>query len=612
MKNFINKTLIVLIFSLIGFAASAQTMKQRVADRLYDELALFKAVEMYEDLAKKDDASIYILRRTAECYRLLGKYKSSAKWYGKLVEKGGDAVSTDKSDNASNSSSMIPDDYYQYAQMLKMDEKYDLANKMMAKFKSFASDNSVASAHANMPDYVSKIKAMPERYAIAIMNKKVNTEHSDFAPNYWTVDGITKLTFASAKKNMAMLNKDFQWDGSHFLDVYETQLGGDGESTEVKRFDRGIKSKYHEGPVSFSNNGSKMYLTRSNYLNKKKGLDSARHNNLKLYLSEKDSNGEWTELKEFPYNSDDYSLGHATLTEDGKTMYFSSDMPGGKGITDIWKSTNEGGSWSKPVNVAEVNTEGREMFPYLGKTGILYLSSDGQAGLGGLDLYRATASGETFSKPENMGFPLNTNHDDFAMIVNAEETEGYFSSNRDGDDTFGDDDIYRVKIKEPFGPQLFIVRGCALDAESGAKLAGTTVKLIDTKTDQVFESIVTTEAGCYEFKDVPEGCYKIDGTNLTIEKIYEIADADAGKIYVSLSNQSRERVLASRAYVDDIVEKGEPVYGINTGFGALSNMHIDIDYRCELSTLYLNHSRAYSVYLQLVRKYRHCLLSLLL
>ena len=531
MKSISKKVILLFVVGLLSFQAQSQSMKQRVADRLYDELSFFKAVELYQDLAKKDNANAYVTRRTAECYRLVGDSKNSEIWYGKLVQETG----TDEAKTSSAEENVVvAEDYYHYAQMLKMNEKYDMANSMMEKFRSLSADNSIANAHVSNADYVAKLKSNPDRYTIAIMGDKVNTDLSDFGPNYKTIDGETKLTFASARKNMAMLNKDFQWDGSHFLDVYVSSLGEDGESTGVKRFDRDVKSKYHEGPVSFSNNANKMYLTRSNYLNRKKGLDSAEHNNLKLYLSEKDSNGKWSDLVEFPYNSDNYSLGHATVTEDGKVMYFSSDMPGGKGVTDIWKSTLVNNKWSTPTNVADLNTEGREMFPYINEDQIIYFASDGHAGLGGLDLYRSTKSGESFSAPENMGYPLNTNSDDFAMIINKDETEGYFSSNRTGGDAVGNDDIYRFKNHEPFTPPLIAVKGCAMLEVTEEKLEGVTVNLISKATNEIVATIVTDENGCYEFKDVEEGSYKIDGTKAdyinTYNHEFSTDDAVAGVV----------------------------------------------------------------------------------
>jgi len=548
LQNITKKIVLFLFAGLMSFSALSQGgMKQRVADRLYDDLAFYKAAELYSELAKKDDATPYQIRRAAECYRFVGDWTKAEKWYEKLSTNAGAKA----------------DDFYNYAQMLKSNEKYKEANKVMDKFFTMASSNSIAKAHNANKDYVAELKSKPNRYVIAIMNDDVNTKFSDFGPNYYTVEGQSQLTFASARKNMALLNKDFQWDGSHFLDVYSSQLGGDGESVEVNKFDKGVKSKYHEGPASFSNDGTKLYLTRSNYLNRKKGLDSARDNNLKLYLAEMGEDGKWGHLSEFPYNSDDYSLGHATVAADGKTMYFTSDMPGTKGLTDIWKSTFDAGKWGTPVNVKEVNTEGREMFPYISKEGVLYFSSDGHVGLGGLDVYRAVGKGESFSKPENMGFPLNTNFDDFALIINKDETEGYFSSNRITDDSYGNDDIYRFIVKEPFGPRLFVVKGCAIEDKTEAKLSETKVQLINLDTKEVIQTITTSASGCYEFLDVPEGRYKVNGSKDNYSKVsdksFHTDDAENG-LYEPANTVLKKRECGLIGLIKD-KQTGKPLPG---------------------------------------------------
>ena len=500
-KTITKNIFLVLFASVLGFQAQAQGMKERAANDHFDKLAFFKAAEMYSELAKKSKATDHQIRRAAESFRFMGNSVESENWYRKLSTHEG----------------VKAEDFYHFAQMLKMNKKYDEANKMMAKFGGMKSSNSIPKAHAENADYVTELMSMPNKYDIAIFG--VNTKASDFGPNYYTKDGETNVVFASARTaNTSAMKKRFQWDGSNFLDAYQAQTGGDGENVKVKRFDRGIKSKYHEGPVSFSNNGDIMYLTRSNYLNKKKGLDSARHNNLKLYIATRSEDGEWGGLTEFPYNSDYYSVGHATLTEDGKTMYFTSDMPGGKGETDIWMSKKEGGKWAKPVNVESVNTEGREMFPFIGKNNNLYFSSDGYAGLGGLDVYRATASSEgSFDKPENMMYPLNTNMDDFGLIMNQDETEGYFSSNRKGEDAVGDDDIYRFQMLIPFKPKFYTIKGC-VKKQTQEVIPTTTVRLVNVETNEVFTQMLSA-SGCYEFVDVPGGEYRVEGEKPTFEKI---------------------------------------------------------------------------------------------
>lgn len=510
-KNITKNMLLVLFAGLLSFQTQAQGMKERTADGHYDRLAFYKAAEMYSELAKKSSATDRQIRRAAECYRFMGNSVEAEKWYAKLTAHSG----------------VKAQDFYYYAQMLKMNEKYAAADKAMATFASKAPGNSIGKYHADNADYLSELKSMPNKYNIAVFD--VNTVSSDFGPSYYTKDGQTHIVFASARtQNTGAFSPRFQWDGSNFLDAYEAKIGGDGENVEVKRFDRGIKSKYHEGPVSFSNNGDVMYLTRSNYLDKKKGLDTSRHNNLKLYISRKDSNGKWGELTNFTHNSDLYSVGHATVTEDGKIMYFTSDMPGSKGETDIWMSKLEGSNWSVPVNLNDINTEGKEMFPFIGKDGTLYFSSDGYAGLGGLDVYRATAKSESsFDAPENMMYPLNTNHDDFGLIINQAQTEGYFSSNRDGGNAVGNDDIYRFQMLVPFKPKFYTVNGCA-KTKSEEVVPGTSIKLVNTETGETITKLLA-ETGCYTFENIPSGKYKIEGAKPQWKKIsdYEFNTDDA-------------------------------------------------------------------------------------
>lgn len=477
-------------------------MKQKVADRLYDELAYFKAVELYEDLAKRSKATSYQIRRTAECYRELDNFKNAETWYEKLVA----------------SPDVTADDYYHYAQTLKSNEKYREANVQMEKFLEKSSDNTIAIAHSENKDYENELKVHADRYEIAPL-KEANTEDSDFGTNYFTVDGEDAVVFASSRRNMNALNKKSQWDDSHFLDLYVVKLDKEGQGVSNDNFSKDVRSKYHEGPASFSNNGTKIYLTRSNFLDKKKGLDQKRHNNLKLYLAEfKD--GKWSELEEFKYNHNDYSVGHATVTEDGNTMYFVSDMPtprGGnanknRGETDIWKSVKKSdGQWGIPENVKSVNTEGKEMFPFIGKTGILYFASNGHVGLGGLDMYRAEPDGDSFGKPLNMGYPLNTNYDDFAFVVNEEEEVGYVSSNREINEAKGGDDIYKVNILYPFGPKMYTISGKAIDVATGEILAGVEINIVDVVTGEIVGKGTTDENGKYSLDGIPEGQYKIVG-----------------------------------------------------------------------------------------------------
>lgn len=505
MLNKTIKNISILAVLLVITASSFSQMKQKVADRLYDELAFFKAVELYEDLASGKKATPYQVRRTAECYRLIGDSKSAEKWYAKLVSMSG----------------VTGEDYYNYAQMLKSNENYKLANVQMEKFYEVESGNSIAKAHHESQDYVDELKVHADRFEITPV-ASVNTEDSEFGPSIYEENGEKFMVFASNRRNMNALNKNSQWDGTHFMDIYQVKIDDQNNAeNKIEIFNKEVRSKYHEGPVAFTsfNGKEEMYLTRTNTDSKDKRLSKKRHNNLQIYYATRDKGGEWSELQAFHYNSPEYSVGHATFSKDGKIMYFVSDMPkfregnanANKGETDIWMCERKtDGTWDFPENVKSVNTEGREMFPFVGATGILYFASDGHVGLGGLDLYRAEPNDDkTFKKPLNMGYPLNTNYDDLAFIVNDDETDGFFASNRESDQAVGSDDIYQVKILYPFGPKLFTVRGSVIDDKTGDKLADAVVKIVNVETGEIIKEVMADANGDYEITGVPEGKYKI-------------------------------------------------------------------------------------------------------
>ncbi len=499
-KNLV-KALLTVFVSVFAFQAVSQ-MKQKVADRLYDELAYFKAVKLYEDLAsRKRKATTYQMRRTAECYRLIGDTKNAEIWYAK----------TTSNDDA------MADDYYYYAQMLKANEKYTEAQQQLEKYaeKKTKEDDFSKKHLESKGNYVEELNANKGRYTIKNAGKVLNSEDGDYSPVYMKdKSGNAMLVFISSRKNMSAYNKKSNWDGEHFTDVWAAPLSDDWTVTgKPKLINKEVRSKYHEGPVSFSNEGTVMYLTRSNYLNKKKGLSNKRHNNLQIYIAKKEGE-EWGELKPFKYNNDDYSTAHPTVTEDGNTMYFVSDMQeprGGngnksRGGKDIWKCEKKpNGEWGLPENVSDLNSIGDEMFPQLGPDGILYFASDGHLGLGGLDLYRAEPTGDGWDF-FNMGAELNTNYDDFGLVVDPLEEKGFFSSNRKVPDAIGDDDIYSVKILFPFGT---VINGFVVDDKTGEPLPGAEIKIIDDKTGEVIQKIVADSTGFFRLRKRTEKACKI-------------------------------------------------------------------------------------------------------
>ena len=163
-KNFTKNLLLILFVGTLSFQSQAQGMKERTADKQFDMLAYERAAELYTDLAKKSDATDHQIRRAAESCRRIGDSESAEKWYRKL----------------STHSGVKAEDFYHFAQMLKLNEKYNEANKAMATFKSKSPNNTIAASHGENADYVSELKSMPNKYSIAIFD--VNSPTSDFAP----------------------------------------------------------------------------------------------------------------------------------------------------------------------------------------------------------------------------------------------------------------------------------------------------------------------------------------------------------------------------------------------------------------------------------------------
>ncbi len=244
---------------------------------------------------------------------------------------------------------------------------------------------------------------------------------------------------------------------------------GSGSIDPAQQFTQTLNTRYHEGPATFSRDGSRIFFTRNNYNGGRARKSADDVTKLKLYTARQQS-GAWTDVVELPFNSDAYSVGHPSLSHDERLLYFVSDMPGGLGGTDLYVSRSENGQWGKPVNLgAAINTKGNELFPFVDEGGKLYYSTDGRRGLGGLDVFMATVeNGTVIRQIEHLDSPINSPQDDFGLITDGGRRGGYVSSNRRN----GNDDMYRF-VRES---SLF---GCR----------DLSVRLYDTETDQPLDSV---------------------------------------------------------------------------------------------------------------------------
>ena len=482
-----NFRIVYLILLAITMANGySQTTKAKKADKEYDKYAYIDAIKTYEHLYAKGYKSPEMLEKLGNAYYFNGDLEKSAKWYGELYASNEDQE---------------PEFYYRYSQSLRATKDYAKADAMMDKFNAKSGNDSRAKIFAKKRDYLAEIKKNSGRYTIE--NAGVNSKYSDYGTAFYG----DKVVFSSARDTGNFSKKIHTWTGEYFTNLYSSKMSADGSLGGVNKYGKKINSKFHESTTAFSKDGKTVYFTRNNYNNGKKGSDANKVTLLKIYratlsvVKEKDTT--WTNITELPFNSDSYQVANPALSNDGKTLYFASDMEGTIGLSDIFKvAVNEDGSFGTPENLGNViNTEGRETFPFVSLKDELYFASDGHPGLGGLDIFITKIPKEgPFKEVLNVGEPANTSKDDFAMIINTDSKRGFLSSNRDGGE--GNDDIYKfIETREiEFTCEQLLV-GIVTDAETGAILPNTKLTLYDEKFNKLKET-TSDAAGRYDFGTV--------------------------------------------------------------------------------------------------------------
>ena len=418
------KNLFILIIVFIGTCtnvfAQKKSSEELKGDKYSFSYSFDKAIDSYTHVKQ---LSLDGQRRLAEAYHKIDQNIQSEETYLKLI---------------SAQEGILPEDYYNYAMILKTNGKYVEANKWMDKFIELKPNDLRAKDYAANKNELTNLLKDVGKYKIEHLN--VNTDALDFGTSYYK----NKVVFASSRVTPGSSVKKYNWTKKPFWDMYIAEVDK-GQLQNPEIFNKSMNGKLHDGPACFSNDGNFMAFTRNNYHVKSK----ARVVELQIWFSSfKD--GKWSKPTPFVYNNTAYSVGQPCLTPDGNTMYFASDMPGGFGGVDLYKTTKDtNGEWQKPINLGDkINTEGDEMFPFLeDKSGTFIFSSNGRFGLGGLDIFISNLNGTEFSQPYNAGFPLNTQFDDFAAIVDDKMNKGYFSTNRSGGS--GGDDIYSLKIGDP-------------------------------------------------------------------------------------------------------------------------------------------------------------------
>ncbi len=400
----------IMVFFLTSFALQAQDEGVKKADQLYEGYEYIKARDIYLKVAKRGYVSGYLYKKLGDSYFKTAEYKQAVKWYEKLFKLGEDPE---------------PEYYFRYAQCLKASGKREEGDKYLQKYYSLVDDKFRAN-NLKKKSYILYDNDIPLEYSsYKIDSLSINTEYSDFAP----VILKNKLIFASAGYHPVGYKKKWQ-NGQPYFDLYEATINAPNDVTGVKPLSGDINTEYHESSATFTPDGKTMYFSRNSF---KAGEDSnVNLSKLKIYRAEK-INGVWKTVEELPFNSENYTYTHPALSPDGKRLYFSSDMPGSFGSSDIWYvEIYEDNSYSYPQNLGpKVNTTERENFPYISDENKLYFASDGQLGYGGLDIFVADIDENgMIGDILNLGKPINSPQDDFSFAIDTKKNYGYFASSR--------------------------------------------------------------------------------------------------------------------------------------------------------------------------------------
>ena len=491
---------------LVSGTTLAQKGSVKRADKLFEMRAYNQAAETYENQKRTQE----VLQNLADSYYYNTSLQKAIKTYRELFVEYGDSIDIEY--------------HFRFAQSLKGVKNYSEADKHLSRYYN---------KPINTSAFIETTKNITP-HSFDLKQITSGNTSSDFGLSFYD----DKVVFASARNTESPL---YSWNDLPYLDLYSATLSDDLVLKDITPFSEIINTDTHESSAVFTKDGKTMYFNRTNKEQKK--LDDERIAHIKIYKAEL-VDGVWTNVTALPFTSDSYSTEHPALSKDEKTLYFASDMPGTLGSFDIYKvAINDDGTYGEPENLGEtINTKHREQFPFISEFNVLYFSSIGHQGYGGLDVFRSNKVNDDFDKPVNLGSTINSNLDDFAYVVREKNNMGYVSSNRSGyDRLFG--------FAREINPlTIYQVEGIVQDLNSKALLGGSLVTLFD-ESDTVIQDTIVGDDARYIFKIEPNKKYKVRGTRKAyIPQDVEFSTDSKGKvqhnIYLSLESfaDAEERV----------------------------------------------------------------------
>lgn len=471
---------IVAIIVLMTFVmipeASAQKRKTERAYEYFSAGEYYEALDQFKDAYSKikDKAlKAEMVFMVAECYRLINDPRNAELWYKKGVR----------------TAYAKPEAQYQYAESLKKNGKYQLAVEEFRKYKQVAPSDARADQEIRACELADEWLRNPEAYRVEEV-RDLNSKYGDFSPTY-ARDDFGIVYFTSSRED-AIGNKTHGATGQSFTDIFESRLDKKSKWSMPVPVDV-LNSEFEDGTPSLTSDYREIYFTRCE-------AGKRERKGCKIMFAQRKGDT-WSEPKDLGIFPDSVVAAHPAISPDGLTLYFVTDISGGFGGKDIWYVTrdSEAGSWSAPKNAGpDINTRGDELFPFVRSDDILYFSSDGHIGMGGLDIFKAVPQPDGSWIIQNMKSPINSFADDFGIAFQNNGELGIFSSTRKGR---GNDELYTFELP----PLRFNVTGLVKDEKTGIAIPGSVVQLIASDGSNL--QAETGSGGDFRFALKPEVDY---------------------------------------------------------------------------------------------------------
>jgi len=452
----------------------------------YEAYEFSPAINRYLKLARSGKGNKEVFENLAIAYYNNSQYDLATVWFNKLISL--------------YPKNLDPELYFKASVAFKSIEAYDAADEFYEKYVELNKQIISQKYLEQNSNYIDTILNNSGKYNLFKTN--INSQNSDFGLNFY---GEDKVVFASSLD--ATGSQKFKWSNEPFLDLFTAQIDSLGNLLQREELRGNVNTKYHESTATISMDGKTMYFTRNNFFKGRLKSSKDKQVKLKIYKATKKQDS-WSDIKELPFNGNQYSTAHPTLSPDEKKLYFSSDMPGTFGMSDIWfVYIFENDTYSQPINLGpNVNTEFRDSFPFIDSENNLYFSSDGRIGLGGFDVFESKLNTRGFPyETSNIGKPVNSTFDDFSYVYNNKRNFGFISSNRNGLNGSSSDEVYKIEKTDIFSRSTKkssqcegSIKGIVFDKYTKNKLTGATIELLN-KNNNIINEVKSNNLGEFVF-----------------------------------------------------------------------------------------------------------------